>query len=266
MKTKSIFFILMLFSSMTTFAQHPLVGTWEMVSIKGTDIEGKPLGSANLRITKIITPTHYMVIEHTVRNDSLIFRSASAGTIQLEDNKYSHTSTLSSGATTGTKSEYTWKIKGNQLIQTGTITKPDGKKSVLDEVVFKRVGSSGANSKTPIVGTWNQLSSEYTSYDGTKGLDTPNTATKFWLITPTHWMQMAHRDSKFVYVQSGSYIIENDKVIPTATVASFPVNNKTKYNITYRVDENKLYLTGSATREDGKKMTWVDVLEKASGK
>ena len=269
MKTKSILCILMLFCSITLFAQHPLVGTWEMVSIKGTDIDGKPfdLNNTNMRETKIITPTHYMLIQHTVKGDSVIFSAAHAGTVKFEGNKYIETPTVTSLTTNGTpKTDFTWKVKGDQFIQAGTITMPDGRKIMLDELVFKKVKNASVNPKNPIVGTWNQLSSEFINYDGTIGSHTPPTVTRFWLMTPTHYMLIGHRDNKFEYAYGGSYLVQKDKIVPNVTVASFNITKGTKYNLSYRMNGNKLYTNGTAINAQGKKMTWSDVFEKVGSR
>jgi hypothetical protein len=269
MKTKSILSIILLFCSLTIFAQHPLIGTWELVSLKGTDADGKPYNwnTANLRITKIITPTHYMLMQHIVRNDSVIFNNAHAGPIQFADNKYSHTQTVSSDAATiGTKSDYTWKVKSNQLIQSGAITGADGKKTVIDELVYKRVDIPAANSKNPVIGTWNQLSSEYTLFDGTKDSHTSPAVTRFDIFTPSHWARIGHRDGKFESAAISSYILQSGKLEPTVIVASSPIYAANKYEISYRVDGSKLYVNGRATNAEGKQFTWNDVFQKTSDK
>ncbi len=268
MKTRSILSSIMLFYSMTMFAQHPLVGTWEMVSIKGTDADGKPVNwtTANMRETKIITPTHYMLIQHMVRNDSVIFNTSHAGTVKIEGNKYIETPTITSAATLDiAKTDFTWKVKGDQFIQAGTITLPDGKKIVLDELVFKKVNGPSTNSKNPTVGTWNQLSSEFTLFDGTKGSHTSPSVTRFDIITPTHWARIAHRDSKFESAFIGSYVVQNDKIKLTGNNVSSSTPNNNQIELTYRVDNNKLYVKGTATNPEGKKLKWSDVFEKASG-
>lgn len=268
MKTKSIISILMLFCSMTIFAQHPLTGTWEMVSIKGTDADGKAFdwNTANLRIIKIITPTHYMLMSHIVRNDSAIFNNAHAGPIQFTDNTYSQTCTVSSDATIGTKFDFTWKVKGNQLIQSGTNTGADGKKAVIDELVYKRVDSPAANSKNPIVGTWNQLSSEYTLFDGTKGSHVSPDVTRFDILTPTHLARIGHWKGKFENAFISSYSMQNEKIKLTGNNVSSSAPNNNEYDITYRVNGNKLYVKGTATNPEGKKLTWSDVFEKVGRK
>ena len=269
MKTKLIFSSLILFCSMTIFAQHPLIGTWEMVSIKGTDADGIPINwnTATLRITKIITPTHYMLMQHIVRNDSVIFSLAHAGPIQFEGNKYSHTSTIGSAAATiGSKSDYTWNIKGNQLIQEGTITGADGKKSVIAELVYKRVSGSSSNSKNRIVGTWNQLSSEFTLFDGTKGSHTSPAVARFEIFTPTHWMRIANRDNKFENATICTYTVQNEKIKLTVISSSSSTLNNNQIELTYRVDGNKLYVKGTATNPEGKKLVWSDVFERVGSK
>jgi hypothetical protein len=269
MKTKLTYLIMLFLCSFQLVAQHPLVGTWEMVSIKGTDADGKPLNwnTATLRITKIITPTHYMLMQHSVRNDSIIFSLAHAGPIQFEDKKYSHTSIVGSDAATiGTRCDYTWNVKGSQLIQAGTITGADGKKSVIDELVYKRVDGPSTNSKNPIVGTWDQLTSDYTLFDGTKGSHTNATVTRFYIYTPTHWMMIGHWDKKFQNAMGGTYTLQNDKINPIISVASFAIDNSVKYDISYRMEGNKLHTNGSATSADGKKMIWRDVFQKVDNK
>lgn len=268
MKTKSILSIILLFCSITIFAQHPLIGTWEFVSIQGTDADGKRVdwNNANMRETKIITPTHYMLIQHTVRNDSVIFNTAHAGTVKIEGNKYIETPTVTSAATVDiAKTDFTWKVKGDQFIQAGTITLPDGKKIILDELVFKKISGPSANTKNPIVGTWNQLSSEYTLFDGTKDSHTSPAVTRFDIFTPSNWARIGHRDGKFESAMISSYILQNGKIEPTVIVASSPIYAH-KYEISYRVDGSKLYVNGRATNAEGKQFTWNDVFQKTSDK
>jgi hypothetical protein len=269
MKTKSIMLILMLFSSIMISAQHPLIGTWEMVSIKGTDADGNRVdwNNANIREIKIITPTHYMLIQHLVRNDSVIFNTAHAGIVKVEGNKYIETPTVTSAATSDiAKTDFTWKVKGDQFIQAGTITLPNGKKIILDELVFKKISGSSANAKNPVVGTWNQLSSEYTLFDGTKGSHTSPAVTRFDIFTPAHWMRIGHWEGKFQSAMGGSYSIQNNIIMPSLTVASYPIDNTFKPEITYRLEGSKLYVNGTATNADGKKMIWSDVFQKVGDK
>ena len=51
--------------ALSAVAQHPLVGTWNMISVKGVDADGKRffLDTTSVKETKIITPTHYMQMD-----------------------------------------------------------------------------------------------------------------------------------------------------------------------------------------------------------
>ncbi len=86
---KGLFAVIMFFS-IHVAAQHPLVGTWEMVSIKGIDADGKKFSvdTMSVREIKIITPTHYMLIAHDVVADSLVFNRSYAGKITFDGKKF----------------------------------------------------------------------------------------------------------------------------------------------------------------------------------
>ena len=60
--------------------------------------------------------------------------------------------------------------------------------------------------------------------------------------------------------------IQNSKIIPSVTVASYPIDNSFKPEITYRLDGSKLYTNGTATNAEGKKMMWSDVFQKVDHK
>ena len=269
MKTKSILSSILLFCSITIFAQHPLIGTWEFVSIKGTDADGKQVdwNKANMREIKIISPTHYMLIQHIVRNDSIIFNTAHAGTVRFEGDKYIETPTVTSNPSMSKVGvEFNWKVNGDQFFQSGTIPLSDGKKVVIDELVFKKVKSTPTDSKNPLVGTWDQISSEYTLFDGTKGSHKSPNVTRFDIFTSTHWMRIGHWEGKFQNAMGGSYSIQNNKIMPSITVASYPIDNTFNPELTYRLDGSKLYINGTATNGEGKKMIWSDVFQRVGSK
>ena len=76
MKTICLFTVLFFCGFWQLYAQqHTLVGTWEFVSGKGTDAEGKAVSFDNsmMRETKIFSPTHFIYILLNVKGDSLIF-------------------------------------------------------------------------------------------------------------------------------------------------------------------------------------------------
>ncbi|HET9486061.1 MAG TPA: hypothetical protein VFO54_01430, partial [Chryseosolibacter sp.] len=116
-------------------AQHALVGTWEMLSGKGINADGEPfsIDTTTVKETKIITPTHYMLIAWDVDKDSLMFNRTMAGEVRLEDDKYIEIPTQASVQIfENVKADFTWKLDGDIFTQSGTIVRPDGKTVVLE--------------------------------------------------------------------------------------------------------------------------------------
>jgi hypothetical protein len=135
--------VMIVWSSIQSFAQQsPLVGTWEMVSGKITGPEGQKatIDMKTHRETKIITPSHYMLISQNIRGDSLLFERTLGGTIRITGNKFVETPTIASDPEElKIKTDFTWKIEGEKMIQKGPVTQADGKVVMLDELIFKRV-------------------------------------------------------------------------------------------------------------------------------
>ncbi len=266
MKTRLLFFFFALISIVQLFAQHPLIGTWEMVSIKGTNAAGEKFSSdtSTIREIKIITPTHYMLIAQDVEGDSLVFNRCYAGTVHIQDNRYKETPTLSSAPIfDNVTTDYTWKVEGDKFIQAGTFTRPDGKKVVLDEMVFQKVKTPQSYTKNPTNGTWELLSSSYTNVDGTKESYTNETAKCLHVITPTHWMYISSRDKKFETAMGGSYTMKGNKYYPSLDYTSFPRSLLGKLEMTERVEGDQLYIDGISLYPDGKKLVWNDVFRRA---
>ena len=263
--TISLFFGATVLYSGRVCAQHPLVGTWEMVSVKGINAEGEKfaIDTSTVRETKIITPTHYMLIAQDVQGDSLVFNRSYAGAIRLEGNKYIEIPLQASVQIfDNVKADFTWKVEGDKFIQSGTIIRPDGKKIVLEALVFKRVKPANSYPNNLAIGTWSQLSSSYTNFDGTKGSHTSETTTRFQLITPTHWMRISHRDKKFEHATGGTYTMQGGKTLPRVDYASFPLGPLGNIELTERVTGDKLTVSGLMTSPDGKKFTWDDIFQK----
>ncbi len=259
-----LFFFGVLFSSVSLFAQHPLIGTWDMVSIKGINAGGQEfsIDTTTVRETKIITPTHYLLIAMDVRGDSLVFNRSYAGKISLDGNKYIEIPLQASVQIfDNVKTDFTWKVEGDIFTQAGTFTRPDGKKIVLHAMVFKRAKTKASYPNNPAIGTWSQLSSSYTNFDGTKESHTSETTTRFHLITPTHWMRISHRNKKFEHAIGGSYTHAGGKTYPTLLYSSSVwFNGKTE--MTERVKKDKLHVNGVMTASDGRKLIWEDVFQK----
>lgn len=266
MKPFSSLLFLLLVISMPGKSQHPLVGTWEMVSIKGTNAAGEKFSydSKTTREVKIITPTHYMLIAHDVEGDSLVFNRCYAGSIQINGSKYNEIPMLSSVAIfENVKTDYTWKVEGDRFIQSGTFIRPDGKKIVLDELIFKRVNTQQSYPDNPTNGTWKLISSNYTTADGTAHSDTNETVTALQLITPTHWMYVSTRDKKFEHAMGGAYTMKDGKYFANLDFASFPKKLWGKTEMTQKVEGDKLKINGVSKFADGKKFSWEDLFERS---
>ncbi len=257
--------LLVLVTVIRTFGQHPLVGTWEMISIKGINASGEKFSTdtTTIREVKIITPTHYILIAHDVEGDSLVFNRSYAGVVELNGDKYTEKPMLASVPIfSNVKTDFSWKVIGDKFIQSGTLTRPDGKKIVLDELVFRRVKTSQSFPSNPTNGTWKLLSSNYTTADGKSHSDTDESVNCLNIITPTHWMYISSRDSKFEHVMGGVYTMNGDKYFPSLDYASFPKNLWGKTEMTQRVVGNKLRAVGASVFPDGKKFVWEDVFQR----
>lgn len=262
---KNIFAVLLLALSLTSFAQHPLIGTWKMVSIKGIGADGEKFtaDTSTIRETKVITSTHYVLIAEDVDNDSLIFNRCYFGTVHMDGDKYNEIPILSSNTIfTNVKTDFTWKVVGDKFIQSGTIIRPDGKKVVLEELVFQRVKTQQSYPKNATNGTWKLLKSSYVATDGKTRTDTDETVTCYQLFTPTYWMYISSRANKFERVMGGAYTMKDDKYVLSLDVASFPTKLWGKTEVTQRLTGSKLHLTGISKFDDGSKFSWDDYLEK----
>lgn len=243
---------------------HPLVGSWEMISIKGINAEGEKFSfdTSTVREIKIITPSHYMLIAFDVEDDSLVFNRSYFGELKLSGNQYIEIPIASSVQIfDNVKSNFLWKVTNDQFIQSGTFTRPDGKTVILDEMVFRRVKTVESYRDNPALGTWDQLSSSFTLPDGTKTSDTPETKKRYQIITPTHCMQFAMSEGKFEHAIIATYRIEKDITYPEIKYSSLPHDTPGNIEAVKRVDADKLYVTGKLTAAEGIS-TWSDVFRR----
>ncbi|MDQ4140080.1 MAG: hypothetical protein M3142_06110 [Bacteroidota bacterium] len=256
MKTKLLFLVIFLFIIVQAFAQNPLVGTWQMQTDTDT-----------IRSFKIITPTHWMLYTESVKGDSSKFIVSGGGTYTLNGNKYIETIQIGSWEDYGKeKTDYTYKVDGDKFYQKGTLILGDGTKVPIDEI-WQKVKLEKSFATNPSIGTWNQLSSSYTMADGKKDSHTNATATRFQVITPTHWIRISHRNKKFENAMCGTYTMQGNKIYPKLEFASFPINKGDKVEITQRVENNKLYWDGTIKDANGKTtLTFSDVFQKVTGK
>lgn len=265
MKCSVILFLSICVTGELVVAQHPLVGTWEMISVKGIDADGDPFfdDTSTVRETKIITPTHYMLIAWDVDNDSLTFNRTMAGQVRLENEKYIEIPTHASVQIfENVEANFTWKLEGDVFTQSGTIRRPDGKVVVLEALVFKRVKNSDARKNNPAIGTWRQVAASYTTPEG-KNQSTLNPGdTRLLVVTPTHWMRMDLKNKKFDGVQYGTYTSQADNIVSQMEFSTYPFKKGERHQFTQKVTGNRLLITSSGKTPQGESATFHDVFEK----
>jgi hypothetical protein len=255
MKTPKTILTLLFFTwALQLFGQNPLVGTWETK----TD---------STRSIKIITPTHWVVFTDAPSGDSSRFIRSHGGTYTLAGDKYIEKINIASWPDYGKeKTDFTYQVADGKFHQKGTLTLGDGTVVPIDEV-WQKVSAPQSYPNNPGIGTWNQLSSTYSGADGKEESHTKTTATRFEIITPTHWMRISHRDNKFENAFGGTYTLEGNKMILDPGFSSVPFPKTNKVEITNKVTGDKRYVHGTTTGADGKKvMTWDDAFQKENGK
>lgn len=253
MKALQLFSLLLLFC-MQGFLQKqmsnstPLVGTW----METTD---------SLQEIKIISPTHVFFYVQNKMRDS--FAYAGAGTYTVNQNQYTEHLQHANFELQGGKGTFDYRVQGDTFHQKGVLVMADGTKGNVSHT-FMRVKEpkrfEGAH-----VGTWNQLSSSYTSGDGSKGAHTNATHIRYQIITPTHWMRISKANNNFENAFGGTYTLEGNKMNVKIDYGSIPHIKGATVEITQRVEGNKLYWTGIGKDADGKKnIQFEDVFERVS--
>jgi len=250
MKTTIYFIALLTFVSFQLFAQHALIGTWEYKN-------------DSVRSVKIITPTHWMVFTESHNRHGGEFIRAHGGTYSLAGNKYVEKIETASFEDFGEeKTDFTFEIEENKFYQTGTLTLADGTVVPINEV-WQKVNNENTYDNNPSVGTWEQLFSSYTMPNGTKDSHTKATASRFQIITSTHWMRISHREGKFENFVGGSYNIDGDKIYPIIEFSSHPALKNNEVVVDQKVDGDKMYWNGYATNvKDKGTLTFEDVFQK----
>jgi hypothetical protein len=221
------------FIFLATFAvpavgQHPLEGTWEMVSLSGINVDGEKfyLDSTTVKETKIITSSHYILIAMDKVGDEWIFNRCYAGAVRMQGQTYYEIPAISSlRIFENVKTDFRWRIEGDRFIQSGTITRPDGKQIILHEFVFARSRQPNGASGT-IKGYW-----ELKQPDSHRGL---------FIANGTHWMMITRTDDKLMHASGGTIVEHQSK--PHALVAySFGPNS---HLLPLQVDKTKLRVDG----------------------
>ena len=210
-------------------AQHPLEGTWEMVSISGINVDGEKfyLDSTTVKETKIITSSHYILIAMDKVGDGWVFNRCYAGTVRMKGQKYYEMPVISSlRIFENVKTDFSWKMDGDRFIQSGTITRPDGKQIILHEFVFARSRQPSAGVAAAIKGTWK--------------LEQPDTHTGLFIANATHWMMITRTQDKLSRASGGPIVEHQSK--PHALVAYSSEANAGLLPL--QVDKKKLSLDG----------------------
>lgn len=265
MRTAILLIITICLTAAELFGQHPLVGTWEMISAKGIGADGEPffLDTTSVRETKIITPTHYMLIAWDVDKDSLMFNRTMAGNVSLDGNKYIEVPTQASVQIfENVQADFFWKLEGDQFTQSGTIIRPDGKKVVLEELIFKRVTDIKPASENPAIGTWRQISGNYATAEGKKSPSFGKSDQGLLLVTPSHWMRMDHRNQKFQGVLYGTYTLDGETVVNNIVYSSYPLKESDRFSSMKKVDGKRLQVVSTRMTLEGKPETSYDTFEK----
>lgn len=243
-------------------AQHPLVGTWEMISVKGIDADGKPfyLDTTAVKETKIITPTHYMLIAWDVEGDSLIFNRTMAGDVRMEGQRYIETPRQASVQIfDNVQANFTWKLEDDVFTQSGTIIRPDGKTVVLEALKFRRVTNLSPQPANGVIGTWNQVISR----DG-RTIPTASKADRGLLIvTPTHWMRMNHRNAKFEGAAYGIYSVKGPAVLANTKYSTYPMKTGELSELALKENGRNLEITPKRPGAKGESPLAAEVFEKA---
>jgi hypothetical protein len=126
MKFLSLFLIFVFLLSCTVSAQekkNPIEGTWEMVSGKWSWPDTTDLfpDTDNHRFIKMISRTHFVwIMQDTSRKDIYGF---GGGKYTLDGDKYTeHIEMLKSPDMIGKSVTFKMKVKGDTLIQSGTVS------------------------------------------------------------------------------------------------------------------------------------------------
>jgi hypothetical protein len=247
MRTTFLVTFLLLCISIQLLAQHnPLVGTWQVVSIKATDSDGKKmsLDGSQFKETKIITPTHYVLITHMKQGETMVFDKAMAGTVRVEGNMYIETPEYVSDPVLALeKTNFTYKLEGDKFIQSGTFTTADGKTGTIEELVFQKVKTGKANPNSPFIGSWKLISAA-----------NQTDASGFEVDTPTHWLGVYFKGKTFDAARGGTFIIQpGNKAKYTTEFYSNPDEKGDVADVSYQFNGDKVTYSGDVIGKDGKK-------------
>lgn len=252
--------VMLSFAAIGAIAQHELVGTWELLTATGTDADGKPfaIDTTTVRETKIITPTHYILIARNVEGTSESFNRCYAGTVEVAGNRYMETPRMSSlQIVMDLKTDFTWERKGDLFIQRGTILRPDGK-TVTAELTFRRVEMPKSYPENPAIGSWDITSSTYRTPGGETITEGQPTVRVMEIVTPTHWMGISYRNNRFENAMGGTYTMRDGKMYPETHYAALKTAKPKELELSFRRNGDELFVDGMTVSASGETVTWQD--------
>lgn len=168
-----------------------------MVSIVGSNVDGEKfkLDTTTIRETKIITPTHYILIASDKEDGKWKFNRCYFGRTKIDASKYYEFPVSSSERIfENVITDFNWKIDGKEFIQSGFITRPDGKTIILDRFVFRRSELAPVTDQK-FAGTWQA------EHDGVKN---------FIVFNATHWMFIERQPQNFSKALGGVYKVNGN--------------------------------------------------------
>lgn len=241
MKTFKLFSIFVLFCSLQVLAQNPLVGTWRLLSAKGTDANGNAYAhdDSQAKQLKIITPTHFMFITE-ILGDSAGFANAGGGSYIIDGNKYIEILTTASWKNYDQcKTDFTWKVAGDQFYQDGTLTFADGSQITIHEI-WQKVNLPAQ--ATDAVGTWKRLTTQYIDENGKQVTKDDKQEKQTFIITPTHWMRITEdaTSNSFLKAAGGTYTKAGDKYLPKIELASWDHYREERFEVTLDITRDKM--------------------------
>jgi hypothetical protein len=90
------------------------------------------------------------------------------------------------------------------------------------------------------------------------------------VITPTHWMQIAESleggKPTFAYAVGGTHTMQAGKVIVKPEIGTVSYSSKERTELTYQVEGDKIYQTGTHYEADGGNHTFSDVFQRVGAK
>jgi hypothetical protein len=126
------------------------IGTWQLVSYKATGKDGKEqvTDKSQMKLIRVITPTHWMQIGEALQGSKSTFAYAVGGTHSLKNGKVMVKSDIGTVPYTQNEwTELTYKVEGDKILHKGTHHEADGSIATFSDE-FQRIGARPKLAKT----------------------------------------------------------------------------------------------------------------------